>query len=99
MQDTEPGAGLCLGLVVDEEFRELLLQGFDFRAIANLNVRVVWIVVSVILMIVLGPVKCFQGPHFGDDWPMKDLPLNQWCYVRIGQVPLLFVGVEDRRTV
>jgi hypothetical protein len=67
------GEELLSGFVVYKQFRKLLLQGFEFRAITNLNIGVVGIVVSVVLMIILGAIECLKGHHLGHDWLGKDL--------------------------
>src|ERR1017187_2173679 len=93
------GGPLLLGLIFHEQLRKLLFQRFDFRTIANLNIGVVGIVVSVVLMIVLGAIESFERRHLGHNRLWKDLLPIELRNIRFRETHLLLIGIEDCRPV
>src|SRR5262249_4803609 len=90
---------LLLWSVLLEQFGELLTQHLDFRAVANLNVGILGIVIRVVLVIVLRAIESLEGRHLGYDRLWKDLLPIEFRNIRLCQTVLILVYVENRRPV
>lgn len=63
------------------------------------NIGLIGVLTRVILMVWLGWVERGQGFKGSDNGPGEDFTLVELCDVRLGDVFLLIVGVENSRTV
>src|SRR5690348_14792066 len=90
---------LLLWAVLLKEFRKLLPQRFDFRAVANLNVRIVGIVIRVVLVISFRAIEPLQRCYLGHNRLRKHLRMVELGDVCLREALLILIRIEDGRAV
>ncbi len=85
--------------VVDEEFRELLLERFYLRAVADQDVWIVGIMERVVLMVVLCAIETLERRNLGDDGFGKDFGGIELGDVGPGDALLIIVHIKDDRAI
>src|SRR5258708_5257733 len=81
------------------QFRDLFFDLFHLRHRDTHYIGVVGVPVAEILMMFFGWIKRLQLHHLSDDRRAEHLRLLQLFDVSFGNLLLLGIGVEDRRTV
>src|SRR5271169_6361424 len=88
-----------LALILDKQLRELLLQRLGLGQVAYLDVRVVFMMERVVLVIVFGAIKALQRSDLCNDRLGERLGRIELRDVRGGNSLLLVIGIEDGRAV
>ena len=81
------------------ELRKLPLQIGNLGKIVDDDVRLTRITCSIILVVSLSFIKCFQWYDFSDDSPRKKLGAVELRDVRLRHLFLLFIAIENRGSV
>src|SRR2546425_5392474 len=82
-----------------EERGELLLQPQHLRQVVEDDVRLVGVAGEIVLVILLRGIEVLERRHLGDDRTREDVGLVQLIDIGLCGLFLVFVPVEDRRTV
>ena len=90
---------MSLSLVVLKELGELLLEGFDLGAVADLDIGVVGVVEGVVLVVAFGVVEAQERGELSDDRLGKDMGRVKLRDVGHADLALVFAGIKDRRAI